>query len=117
MALKDQIKQAFEKSIGGSLGPKSSPEIENLAEDLTKAIAKYVGDLTFKVEDLKGEGVIKPGDIKIVPPTAGINTTPVPISVNISKLKPKGLRDSSNANASVVKVDKDENEKLSGVSV
>ena len=117
MALKDKIKQAFEKSIGASLGPKSSPEIENLAEDITKAIAKYVGDLTFKVEDLRGDGLIKSGDIKIVPPNAGFNTTPVPIKINISKIKPKGLQDKSNANASVVKVDPDENKKLSGVNV
>ena len=132
MALKDDILKAFEtnlthdkvnqegeiKTIKPAIG-RGTP-LDTLAIDLTTAIAKYIKNLSFKVEDLKAEGMIMPGGINTVgSPAAQANVAPVLLKVQSSKLKNEvGLPQTrANANASLVKVDKNENRKLSGVNV
>ena len=128
MGLKDDILKAFENNLThdkvnqeGEIDEIKPPTgrgtpLETLAIDLTTAIAKYIKNLSFKVEDLKAEGMIMPGQV-LTP--GGPNTNPIPVKVQVSKLKNEvGLPQTlANAKASLVKVDKDENRKLSGVNV
>ena len=132
MALKDDILKAFEisqthtkvnqegeiETIKPPIG-RGTP-LNTLAIDLSTAIAKYIKDLSFRIEDLKAEGMIMPGGINTVgSPAAQANVAPVLLKVQTSKLKNEvGLPQTrANANASLVKVDKNENRKLSGVNV
>ena len=132
MALKDDILKAFEtnlthdkvnqegeiKTIKPAIG-RGTP-LDTLAIDLSTAIAKYIKDLSFRIEDLKAEGSIMPGVINTVgSPAAQTNANLVPVKVQSSKFKNEvGLPQTrANANASLVKVDKNENRKLSGVNV
>ena len=132
MALKDDILKAFEISQThskvnqeGEIETIKPPTgrgtpLDTLAIDLSTAIAKYIKDLSFRIEDLKAEGMIMPGGINTVgSPAAQANVAPVLLKVQSSKLKNEvGLPQTrANANASLVKVDKDENRKLSGVNV
>ena len=128
MALKDDILKAFEtnlthdkvnqegeiKTIKPAIG-RGTP-LDTLAIDLSTAIAKYIKNLSFRIEDLKAEGWIPIG---MVLTPGGPNTNPIPVKVQSSKLKNEvGLpQTQANAKASLVKVDKDENRKLSGVNV
>jgi len=128
MALKDDILKAFEtnlthdkvnqegeiKTIKPAIG-RGTP-LDTLATDLSTAIAKYIKNLSFRIEDLKAEGSIPIG---MVLTPGGPNTNPIPVKVQSSKLKNEvGLPQTlANAKASLVKVDKDENRKLSGVNV
>ena len=128
MALKDDILKAFEtnlthdkvnqegeiKTIKPAIG-RGTP-LDTLAIDLSTAIAKYIKNLSFRIEDLKAEGSIPIG---MVLTPGGPNTNPIPVKVQSSKLKNEvGLPQTlANAKASLVKVDKDENRKLSGVNV
>ena len=128
MGLKDDILKAFEKNLthdkvnqeGGidEIKPptgKNTP-LDTLAYDLSYAIATYMDRISFKIEDLKAEGMIMIGQV-LTP--SGPNTNPIPVKVQVSKLKNEvGLPQTrANANASLVKVDKNENRKLSGVNV
>ena len=132
MALKDDILKAFEISQThtkvnqeGEIETIKPPTgrgtpLDTLAIDLSTAIAKYIKDLSFRIEDLKAEGMIMPGGINTVgSPAAQTNAAPVLLKVQTSKLKNEvGLPQTrANANASLVKVDKNENRKLSGVNV
>ena len=132
MALKDDILKAFEISQThtkvnqeGEIETIKPPTgrgtpLDTLAIDLSTAIAKYIKDLSFRIEDLKAEGMIMPGGINTVgSPAAQANVAPVLLKVQSSKLKNEvGLPQTrANANASLVKVDKNENRKLSGVNV
>jgi len=128
MALKDDILKAFEtnlthdkvnqegeiKTIKPAIG-RGTP-LDTLATDLSTAIAKYIKNLSFRIEDLKAEGSIPIG---MVLTPGGPNTNPIPVKVQSSKLKNEvGLPQTlANAKASLVKVDKDENRKLSGVNI
>ena len=128
MALKDDILKAFEISQThtkvnqeGEIETIKPPTgrgtpLETLAIDLSTAIATYIDRVKFRVEDLKVEGMVMPGQI-LTP--GGPNTNPIPVKVQSSKLKNEvGLPQTrANANASLVKVDKNENRKLSGVNV
>ena len=135
MGLKDDILKAFETNLTHSEVNQDGEPVEKkpigkgtpldtLATDLSTAIAKYIKNLSFRIEDLKAEGVILPGGIQVA--TAGTpaaqtggNTTLTKLIVKTSKLKNEvGLPQTlANAKASLVKVDKDENRKLSGVNV
>ena len=128
MALKDDILKAFEtnlthdkvnqegeiKTIKPAIG-RGTP-LDTLAIDLSTAIAKYIKDLSFRIEDLKAEGMIMPGQV-LTP--GGPNTNPIPVKVQVSKLKNEvGLPQTlANAKSSLAKVDKDENRKHSGVNI
>ena len=128
MGLRDDILKAFENNLThnevnqeGKVEKVKPPTgrgtpLETLAIDLSTAIAKYIKDLSFRIEDLKAEGMIMPGQV-LTP--GGPNTNPIPVKVQVSKLKNEvGLpQTQANAKASLVKVDKDENRKLSGVNV
>lgn len=128
MALKDDILKAFEISQThtkvnqeGEIVTIKPPTgrgtpLETLAIDLTTAIAKYIKNLSFKVEDLKAEGMIMPGQV-LTP--GGPNTNPIPVKVQVSKLKNEvGLPQTlANAKSSLAKVDKNENRKHSGVNI
>jgi hypothetical protein len=128
MALKNDILKAFEISQThtkvnqeGEIETIKPPTgrgtpLDTLAIDLTTAIAKYIKNLSFKVEDLKAEGMIMPGQV-LTP--GGPNTNPIPVKVQVSKLKNEvGLPQTlANAKSSLAKVDKDENRKHSGVNV
>ena len=128
MALKDDILKAFEISQThtkvnqeGEIETIKPPTgrgtpLETLAIDLTTAIANYINNLPFKVEYLKAEGMIMP--CQVLTP-GGPNTNPIPVKVQSSKLKNEvGLPQTlANAKASLVKVDKDENRKHSGVNI
>ena len=128
MALKDDILKAFETNLthsevnqDGEPVEKKPPTgrgtpLDTLAIDLSTAIAKYIKNLSFRIEDLKAEGSIPIG---MVLTPGGPNTNPIPVKVQSSKLKNEvGLPQTlANAKASLVKVDKDENRKLSGVNV
>ena len=132
MALKDDILKAFEtnlthdkvnqegeiKTIKPAIG-RGTP-LDTLAIDLSTAIAKYIKDLSFRIEDLKAEGSIMPGVINTVgSPAAQANVAPVMLKVQTSKTKNEvGLpQTSANANSSLVKVDKNSNRSKSGVNV
>ena len=128
MALKDDILKAFEISQThtkvnqeGEIETIKPPTgrgtpLETLAIDLSTAIATYIDRVKFRVEDLKVEGMVMPGQI-LTP--GGPNTNPIPVKVQSSKLKNEvGLPQTlANAKASLVKVDKDENRKHSGVNI
>ena len=128
MALKDDILKAFEISQThtkvnqeGEIETIKPPTgrgtpLDTLAIDLTTAIAKYIKNLSFKVEDLKAEGMIMPGQV-LTP--GGPNTNPIPVKVQVSKLKNEvGLPQTlANAKSSLAKVDKNENRKHSGVNI
>ena len=128
MGLKDDILKAFEKNLThdkvnqeGEIETIKPPTgrgtpLDTLAIDLTTAIAKYIKNLSFKVEDLKAEGMIMPGQV-LTP--GGPNTNPIPVKVQVSKLKNEvGLPQTlANAKSSLAKVDKNENRKHSGVNV
>ncbi len=127
MALKDDILKAFETNLTHSEVNQDGEPVEKkpigkgtpldtLATDLSTAIAKYIKNLSFRIEDLKAEGSIPIG---MVLTPGGPNTNPIPVKVQSSKLKNEvGLPQTlANAKASLVKVDKDENRKLSGVNV
>ena len=127
MGLKDDILKAFETNLTHSEVNQDGEPVEKkpigkgtpldtLATDLSTAIAKYIKNLSFRIEDLKAEGSIPIG---MVLTPGGPNTNPIPVKVQSSKLKNEvGLPQTlANAKASLVKVDKDENRKLSGVNV
>ena len=109
MALNNDIKQAFETSVGGE-----STNLTNLSNGLANAIGKYIGELNFRVEDLTAQTVLPPGAIQT---PMGFNLNPVPITVTVSLTKPKGLTDQPNALVSSVKVDPIENNNKSGVQI
>ena len=136
MALKDDILKAFEISQThtkvnqeGEIETIKPPTgrgtpLDTLAIDLSTAIAKYIKNLSFRIEDLKAEGVILPGGIQVA--TAGTpaaqtggNTTLTKLKVQTSKLKNEvGLPQTlANAKSSLAKVDKNENRKHSGVNI
>ena len=132
MALKDDILKAFETNLThdkvnqeGEIKTIKPPTgrgtpLETLAIDLSTAIAKYINDLSFRIEDLKAEGMIMPGGINTVgSPAAQANVAPVMLKVQTSKIKNEvGLpQTQANAKASLVKVDKNENRKHSGVNI
>ena len=128
MALKDDILKAFEISQThtkvnqeGEIETIKPPTgrgtpLETLAIDLSTAIATYIDRVKFRIEDLKAEGMIMPGQV-LTP--GGPNTNPIPVKVQTSKLKNEvGLPQTRpNADASLAKVDKNENRKHSGVNV
>ena len=118
MALKDDILKAFEISQThtkvnqeGEIETIKPPTgrgtpLETLAIDLSTAIAKYIKNLSFRIEDLKAEGSIPIG---MVLTPGGPNTNPIPVKVQVSKLKNEvGLPQTlANAKSSLAKVDKD----------
>ena len=126
--LKQDIKNAFITSltykvdnkdvnpIASDETDKAEKKIDQLAGDLAKAIATYIEELPFHVEDFKAEGIIGIGQIQT---GGGPNLNPVAIKVQSSLTKNEvGLpQTKTNARTSLVKVDKNENEKLSGVSL
>ena len=128
MALKDDILKAFETNLThdkvnqeGEIETIKPPTgrgtpLDTLAIDLSTAIATYIDRVKFRVEDLKVEGMVMPGQI-LTP--GGPNTNPIPVKVQSSKLKNEvGLPQTlANAKASLVKVDKNENRKHSGVNI
>ena len=126
--LKQDIKNAFITSltykvddkdvnpIASDETDKAEKKIDQLAEDLAKAIATYIEELPFHVEDFKAEGIIGIGQIQT---GGGPNLNPVTIKVQSSLTKNEvGLpQTKTNARTSLIKVDKNENEKLSGVNL
>ena len=128
MALKDDILKAFEISQThtkvnqeGEIETIKPPTgrgtpLDTLAYDLSYAIATYMDRISFKIEDLKAEGMIMIGQV-LTP--SGPNTNPIPVKVQVSKLKNEvGLPQTlANAKSSLAKVDKNENRKHSGVNV
>ena len=123
MALKDDIYDALVKNLGEEHINNSSEgkaKVDTLATDLTTAIAKYINEVDFRIEDLKAEGLILPGGINTVgSPAAQSNAAPVTLKVQTSKTKNEvGLPQTlANANTSLVKVDKNSNRSKSGVNV
>ena len=127
MALKDDILKAFETNLTHSEVNQDGEPVEKkpigkgtpldtLATDLSTAIAKYIKNLSFRIEDLKAEGSIPIG---MVLTPGGPNTNPIPVKVQSSKLKNEvGLPQTlANAKSSLAKVDKNENRKHSGVNI
>ena len=123
MALKDDIYDALVKNLGEehiSNSSEGQTKVDTLATDLTTAIAKYINEVDFRIEDLKAEGLILPGGINTVgSPAAQSNAAPVTLKVQTSKTKNEvGLPQTlANANTSLVKVDKNSNRSKSGVNV
>ncbi len=127
MALKDDIFEVLITNIqpdnpgkNFSLSDNAIDKVDKLAIGLATAIARYINDVDFRIEDLKAEGMILPGGINTVgSPAAQSNAAPVALKVQTSKNKNEvGLpQTSANANSSLVKVDKHSNKSKSGVSV
>ena len=127
MALKDDIFEALIANIqpdnpgeNFSLSDNAIDKVDKLAIGLTTAIAKYINEVDFRIEDLKAEGMIMPGGINTVgSPAAQANVAPVMLKVQTSKIKNEvGLpQTQANAKASLVKVDTNENRKHSGVNI
>ena len=126
MALKDDIFDALITNIqpdnpgeNFSITDKGIDKVEILSENLSKAIAKYINDLDFRIVDLKAEGMILPGGINTVgSPAAQANVAPVMLKVQTSKTKNEvGLpQTSANAKVSLVKVDIYSNKSSSGIT-
>ena len=123
MGLKQNIYNAFVTNLGEehiSNSSEGQTKVDTLATDLTTAIAKYINEVDFRIEDLKAEGLILPGGINTVgSPAAQSNVAPVTLKVQTSKTKNEvGLPQTlTNANTSLVKVDKNSNRSKSGVNV
>jgi hypothetical protein len=122
MALKDEIFEALVGSIqpdnpgeNFSFSDAGVNKVDTLAEELTIAIATYIGELTFRVVSIKGETILMPGTIQTA--AGGPNVNPIKISITIDKDNPKGVTDRINSLLSVVKVDEAQNKSLSGVDV
>ena len=122
MGLKDDIFNALITNVqpdetveNFSMTNKGIDKVEILSENLTKAIAKYVENLTFRIISATSETILPPGSV--ITAAGGPNTNPIKISTNISKDNPKGLTDQANSMISVVKVDPTDNKKQSGVSI
>ena len=125
MALKDDIFNVLKTNVepdnpGDNYEFKDNGKLNALATGLATAIAKYIDEVDFRIEDLKAEGLILPGGINTVgSPAAQANVAPVMLKVQTSKTKNEvGLpQTSANANSSLVKVDKNSNRSKSGVNV
>ena len=69
MALEDDIKKAFEESIGGE-----SVQTQKLASDLTIAIKKFMNELTFRIVNAEMSTILT--NIQGVPNAGGPVTIP-----------------------------------------
>ena len=122
MGLKDDIFNALITNIqpdetveNFSMTNKGIDKVEILSENLTKAIAKYVENLTFRIVSATSETILLPGSV--ITAAGGPNTNPIKVSANISQDNPKGATDQVNSMVSVVKVDSTDNKKQSGVKI
>ena len=122
MGLKDDIFNALITNVqpdetveNFSMTNKGIDKVETLSENLTKAIATYIGELTFRVVSIKGETILMPGTIQTA--AGGPNVNPIKVSITIDKDNPKGATDQVNSIVSVVKVDQADNKKQSGVNI
>tara|TARA_B100000131_G_C17668222_1_gene431239 strand:- start:118 stop:444 length:327 start_codon:yes stop_codon:yes gene_type:complete len=78
MGLEDDIKKAFEESIGGE-----SIQTQKLASDLTNAIVKWVQAQTFTVTELEMSQTLT--NVQGIPNAGGPVTIPlIPITTAIS---------------------------------
>tara|TARA_R100001163_G_C5018128_1_gene161781 strand:+ start:455 stop:781 length:327 start_codon:yes stop_codon:yes gene_type:complete len=78
MALEDDIKKAFEESIGGE-----SVQTQKLASDLTIAIKKFMNELTFRIVNAEMSTILT--NIQGVPNAGGPVTIPfIDLTVAIS---------------------------------
>ena len=121
MALKDDIFEVLITNIqpdnpgeNFSLSDDAIDKVDKLAIGLTTAIARYVDNLTFRIESSTAETILPPGSV--ITAAGGPNTNPIKVSTTISKDNPKGLTDQANFTKSIVKVDTNDNKKQSGVS-
>ena len=70
MALEEDIKKAFEESIGGE-----SVQTQKLASDLTIAIKKFMNELTFRITNAEMSTILT--NVQGVPNAGGPVTIPV----------------------------------------
>ena len=78
MALEEDIKKAFEESIGGE-----SVQTQKLASDLTIAIKKFMNELTFRITNAEMSTILT--NVQGVPNAGGPVTIPfIDLTVAIS---------------------------------